>query len=301
MAFGTFEFPNASTYDSDLREVLRRLRELIDRYNLVVSSVEDLNVRVTTVEGVAEELQKEWANLEKVVNQYIQAALATFETTYDRKLQNLRDDVNNQLNDFDRRLNGIELYFTVFDEKLALLKEYSDTQDKKVIDFIIAQMTEDLNLVWAEMERLEELINRHNWTVYDPASGFVESTEQAIARTYHDNKVHGISVAEYKTLHLTVNEYESFMLTTTQYDNDAERRIQMPWAGLAKLLAVSPIDGKRKTIDNALSDIITFFAGHYPVSHVISVSEYAGLNLSVTDYAEQEWSCFDYAFKREQV
>ena len=37
MAFGNFEFPNANVYDSDLREVLRTLRELIDSYNEMLS------------------------------------------------------------------------------------------------------------------------------------------------------------------------------------------------------------------------------------------------------------------------
>lgn len=285
MAFGNFEFPNANTYDSDLREVLRRLKELIDRYNIVVDSVEDLTERVEAVEAIADELRREWANLQTVINQYIKEALAGFETKFDLKLKIYKEEVDYELNKFDNRLKAIELYFDAFDEKLRMLKEYSDLEDDK----LRIELTGAIELLRKNLQDQIDIINEildniDLPMIYNPLRARYETHETVVRDLYEAERYGGLHNHELEDYDLTNEEFAA--LNLCNYDIAINLRWIIEDFGVRR--TVHPFYGTRTIPYNADSFLLTLFYGTMTNQQFIDLDltneDFEALDLTNADY-----------------
>lgn len=285
MAFGNFEFPNANVYDSDLREVLRKLRELIDKYAIVVQTVEDLEERIIVVEGIAAELQKEWANLEKVVNQYIKTALDAFEVKFDGKLLLYKAEVDQELSEFDRRLKAIELYFDSFNERLRLLKEYSDTEDEKLrielnsrIDDIFDIFDKELDAIWEILDTMDIV------TIYNPLRARYDTHENVVRDLYEAERYGGLHNWELENYDMTNEEFAA--LNLCNYDMAINLRWIIEDYGVRR--TVHPYNGTKTIPYNADSFLLTMFCG------TMTNSEYTALDLTNEEFEALDLTNADY-------
>lgn len=289
MAFGNFEFPNANVYDSDLREVLRQIKELTDRYNIVVQTVEDIDTKTTEaideIAAVIDELQKEWDRLEIVVNQYISNALESFETKFDSKLEIYKEEVNNLIRDFDTRLKSIEIFFDTFNEKMALLKEYSDNEDKKLwlnvlnrYDPIIDEINKALEDIYAILDMLD-IPN-----IYNPLRGRYESHEKVVRDLYEAERYGGLRNWELENYNLTNDEFNA--LNLCNYDIAINLRWIIEDFGVRRTVHV--YNGNRTIPYNSDSFILTMMCGTLTNEKFIALDmtneEFEALDLTNAEY-----------------
>lgn len=118
-------------------------------------------------------------------------------------------------------------------------------------------------------ERLDEITPQD---VYNPVEASRFSLDANNALIYGQLRDLGLSNAEYMEMGLTNDEYVAYGLTNRMFACEGKK-----WLHWFKFF--SPISGIKMTIENALSDIVTFICGS------LTNDEFAALDLSNDDYA----------------
>ena len=70
MSYSSFDFPHTHFYDSDLREVLAKLKFLLDEYDKLVNDIADLNEWREQHQGEYEELVRRVESIENEINTF---------------------------------------------------------------------------------------------------------------------------------------------------------------------------------------------------------------------------------------
>lgn len=273
MAYGAFEFPNASFYDSDLRELLGMYKKLTAEYDSILASVEALNKKVADLYNyvdaeIAEAVKKALAEVNaKIVA--INEKIAT---------------INGILNEQEEKINNLKQYTdTRFDEERNIT-DSTIAQTRKEIEAEIRKLTADFS---AELFKLWEYVRDLSFNlppIYNPVTGRYDAIPKAVEDIWNAVRVHGLTVARYSADALTVDEYKALMLTATEYAVKGRSIIEPPEA-------VNRLTGNWTTLNNAIAS-----AGQVGTVNSLSATEYAALSLTVEEYAEKDWSVVYYAY-----
>ena len=194
MAFGNFEFPNANVYDSDLREVLRILRELIDSYNEILQDIADVKTLSEDAIARVAALERQWADITKTINAIIDVAMQKYESDFNTELAKLQkqiDDINQQY---------------------SMFVELMDAKDNAVKAYCANLILESNKELIKMIEELRELVEDYDGTMYNPLRGRHEDTEKVVADLYEAERYGGLSNAELSDYDMTNAEFAALNL-----------------------------------------------------------------------------------------
>lgn len=273
MAYGAFEFPNASFYDSDLRELLAMYKKLTAEYDSILATVEALNKKVDDLYNYVDE----------EIAEAVKAALA---------------EVNAKIVAINEKIATIKAILTAHEEKINNLKQYTDTrftgernitdstieQTRKEIEAEIHKLTVDFS---AELFNLWEYVRDLSFTlppIYNPVTGRYEAIPKAVEDIWNAVRVHALTVARYSADALTVDEYKTLMLTATEYAVKGRSIIEPPEA-------LNRLAGNWTTVNNAIAS-----AGQVGAVNSLSAVEYVALNLTADAYSAENLSVSQYDF-----
>lgn len=273
MAYGAFEFPNASFYDSDLRELLAMYKKLVAEYDSILSTVEALNKKVDDLYN------------------YVDAEIAD-------AVKKALAEVNAKIEVINVKIATIDGILAAQDEKINSLKQYTDTRfteernitnssiekTRKELETEIQKLTIDFS---AELLELWDYVQDLSFTlppIYNPVTGRHEAIPKTVEDIWDALRVHALTVARYSADALTVDEYKALMLTATEYATQGRSIIEPPEA-------VNRLVGNWTTVNNAIAS-----AGQVGAVNSLSAAEYAALNLSADAYSAENLSVSQYDF-----
>ena len=273
MAYGAFEFPNASFYDSDLRELLAMYKKLTGEYDSILATVEALNKKVDDLYNyVDEEIANAVKNALAEVNAKIVAINEKIAT------------INGILNEQEEKINNLKQYTdTRFDEERNITDSTIE-QTRKEIEAEIRKLTVEFS---TQLLKLWEYVQDLAFTlppIYNPVTGRYEAIPKAVEDIWNAVRVHALTVARYSADALTVDEYKALRLTATEYAVKGRSIIEPPEA-------VNRLAGNWTTLNNAIAS-----AGQVGTVNSLSTAEYAALDLSADAYSAENLTVFQYDF-----
>lgn len=277
MAYGAFEFPNASFYDSDLRELLAMYKKLVAEYDSILATVETLNKKVDDLYNyvdtqIAEAVKKALAEVDakiEVINEKI-ATINSILAAQEEKLNNLKQYTNTRFNE-ERNITDSTI-----------------EQTRKEIEADIHKLTVEFS---TELLKLWEYVQDLAFNlppIYNPVTGRYEAIPKAVEDIWNAVRVHALTVARYSADALSVDEYKALMLTATEYAVQGRSIIEPPEA-------VNRLAGNWTTVNNAIAS-----AGQVGTVNSLSAKEYGALSLTVDEYAEKEWTVVYYAYHSKE-
>ena len=273
MAYGAFEFPNASFYDSDLRELLAMYKKLTAEYDSILATVEALNKKVDDLYN------------------YVDAQIAD-------AVKKTLAEVNAKIVTINEKIATINGIIAAQEEKLNNLKQYTDTrftEERNITDSTIEQTRKEIEAdihkltveFSAELLKLWEYVQDLAFNlppIYNPVTGRYEAIPKAVEDIWNAVRVHALTVARYSADALTVDEYKALLLTATEYAVKGRSIIEPPEA-------VNRLAGNWTTLNNAIAS-----AGQVGTVNSLSAVEYGALSLTAEEYAEKEWTVVYYAY-----
>lgn len=273
MAYGAFEFPNASFYDSDLRELLAMYKKLVGEYNSILSTVEALNKKVDNLYN------------------YVDAEIAD-------AVKKALAEVNAKIDVINAKIATINAILVAQEEKINNLKQYTDTrftEERNITDSAIEQTQKEIEAdihkltvnFSAELLKLWEYVQDLSFTlppIYNPITGRYEAIQKTVEDMWNALRVHALTIARYSADALTVDEYKALMLTATEYAVQGRSIIEPPEA-------VNRLAGNWTTPNNAIAS-----AGQVGAVNSLSAAEYAALNLTADAYSAENLSVSQYDF-----
>lgn len=273
MAYGAFEFPNASFYDSDLRELLAMYKKLVAEYDSILSTVEALNKKVDNL----------YNYVDAQIAEAVKKALA---------------EVNAKIKVINEKIVSINGILAAQEEKINNLKQYTDTrfsEERNITDSTIEQTRKEIEAdihkltveFSAELFNLWEYVRELSFNlppIHNPVTGSYEAIPKTVNDIWNALRVHALTVARYSADALTVDEYKALMLTATEYAVKGRSIIEPPEA-------VNRLAGNWTTVNNAIAS-----AGQVGAVNSLSAAEYGALSLTVEEYAEKEWTVVYYAY-----
>ncbi len=272
-----FEFPHTRTYDSDLGWLIKKMEELLNEYNTLMSwksqhetEYADLLRRVNSLEssinGFINEIDQRFAQLENELETeiytQIQSALAELNLELgDMRAQivDLRTDLTRAIMDLNGRINTEDI----------LIREYIESRLQEFINSI-----PDLTTI----------------NVYNPVRGYITSVQEAINDLYNSARSEALTALEYDSMGLTASEYDALQLTAIEYDNWGKTLIYN--AGYyfnPNHYMVSPFTGEMVRLEVVINELASLHK-----MDALTASEYDAKDLTATYYDGLDLTAYDY-------
>lgn len=288
MSFTFTEFPDTSYYHSDLRQILKRLREIdatLDSYDEVIAELKEELTKIDALYPRVSSLEQHMKVAESNIVQ-IRADLDTMERrVLDMDAREEADvkELNRLISDLTREVHsietGLDAIYTYIDAGLSDVRLFvSQLYTRLTMEF------EGLKYrLEAEISRLKERIDALDTSVKNPwhlEEGRVEQdrNEKLVYKDLADNVPTAI---EYCKLGLTADEYSAYSLTAIKYARFGKQKLHYYWV-------YDPRTGNRQDINNVLTSIID------TMYNTITADAYTAKELTADDYTALELSAFDY-------
>lgn len=208
-------------------------------------------------------------------------------SSVDNTISGIQEDIstlNTELSTFETQIySDLETTASALE---AALKAYSDAKDTALRVDILGIVANYVNVIEAQIdainEQLDDIPNKIH--VYNEFSGQKECINDTLQDYALATKtIHGLTVAEYDALALSVNQYAAYLLTTLQYAVKSKLVFNHYYR-----LHTNPLTGAKHTTSNIASWIVgVIYNGR-------SVDDYVALALTVDDYDELEVTVLDY-------
>ncbi len=273
MSFLREDFPHSSNYDSDLREVLRIVRDLNKKYTKLVEELEAMGVDVTN-------LKAEIARLSVIIDDFdkrIEEALEEMQHHLDDEIAQIRAELFAEMQDFmSRILNIVSDFSTLIDNKITTYNNELQRQLATQFNAILAE----INALWRAIEEFNPT------TMLNPLSQKYSSIPDTITYLYEHLRIHALPEWEFVSLGLTVTQYDSFNITAYDYalmGRDFLHRFFM-------FESLHPYTGIKTTEYNVNSFILNELLQSKNItqwdSGELTVEEYTALDKTVIEYLE---------------
>ena len=276
MGFSFEEFPNSDYYDSDLREILKYIREVKAYVATWGETVDELREAIKNLDQYGKDIE----SLKNSVDR-IDVDITSIETT----IGHLESDVKFILNNLEEITEWKEtedVKFRIIATRLDNLKIYVDDMDNVLMadynqKFTIFNLkmkqiqTELIGYITGIIERMEYMIEHLSSDVYDPIRAERLLFDTNNKNIYADLRVGGITECDFAELGLTEEEIQEYNLT--QYD----------WAFhsnyfFKQYYIYSPVRGIKMSPYQALSDVLTF------VCSTMTEEQFEALNLTEEEF-----------------
>lgn len=275
MAF--FEFPHTRTYDSDLGWLIKKMEELMNEYDTLMSwksqhetEYADLLRRVNSLEdsvnGFINEINQRFAQLESELESEIYTQIQNALAELNLELGDMRAQITSLRTDLTRAI--MELNGRILAED-TLIREYIEARLQEFINSI-----PDLTTI----------------NVYNPVRGYITSVQEAINDLYNSARSEALTALEYDSMGLTASEYDDLELTAIEYDNWGKTLIYN--AGYyfnPNHYMVSPFTGEMVRLEVVINELASLHK-----TDTLTATEYDAKDLTATYYDSLDLTAYDY-------
>lgn len=284
MSFTTEEFPFTSEYDSDLRAVLKYIREvkkLLGTYDEVIAelkeelaNIQGLYDRVTTLENATADLNEIRAKVDNLITGLEQ--LNNKEKADIENLQKQIDDIAYNVSTFERRIRDVISYI---DYNVAVL----ENTIKKEVAYLIKVISELDTKLSKQIEYIIWRLDQIDTSVINPwhtNKGRI-SQDRNVKHIYADLADGCLTAEQYVKLGLTADSYSAFGINARQYAKHGKELLHYYWV-------YSPVHGWRQDINVVLTDIVC------NCKQTMSATRYAELGLTADEYTAIGLTAYRY-------
>lgn len=261
MGFTFEEFPDADYYRSDLRRILKYVREMNDYLKGIDEVIEELK------EGIAD-----IAYLKECCSQ-VRAQLIL---------------MDNNLTSLNEKAEDYEYRISVLEAEYVGIRDYVDD----LFNILKAIHNEDFNLLLAKLNQaklqLESEIDYLRWRieqidtdVYNPWMNALVGPQKNEDFIFNHLADECLTASEYAGLSLTAEEYSSKKITSRGYQEFGKKLLHFYWV-------FSPVYGWKQELNNVLCSIVNFAA------NTMSSDEYSTLDLTADEYSALDLSSMEY-------
>lgn len=233
MSYSSFDFPNTHYYNSDLREVLAKLKFLLDEYNALVNDIADLKEWRELHEDEYEELlrrvgiiENEITNFESKINQQFNELEISLQNEFEQQKADVKAELANALEQFKEMFDQlkVQLESDVANMKIEIrrLESYLADQIANINQKVIAYVDDRLD------DFIQHLPDYENLIVYNPIAGKQTNVQQAINDLYFMFAIYGITAEQYDSLQLTAAEFDAKEISAKEYDMLAYKLLGYP-------------------------------------------------------------------------
>ena len=277
MAFSFEEFPWTKYYDSDLRAVLKYMREFaetLEGYDTVISSlqealegIEGMESRITALENATGDLAS------------IRTRLTTLENLHSADIAKLQSEID-----------AIQLIANSVQAQIDSIKVYIDNRDNELMsDYnnkfyqVYVTMYELFYGLRDRLIALAEIVNQIDTSAYNPWARRLskETVQTNLNYGYADLADLVPTAEEYSELGLTATEYSVYDLTSYEYSVRGKKWLHMDFV-------YSPVYGFKQNISNVLTSIVNF------IKDTLTATEYTALDLDAEAYSELDMTASQY-------
>lgn len=266
MGFTFEEFPDADYYKSDLRKILRYVREI--------------SAYLKTLDGVIEELKEGLARLD-AIEANVDKLLAEYDviSAQVKELQLEVSSIENHLVLLDTTLDELQHRVELIAIQLNAVYQYIDDKYAE----LQAEYRQDFNLLLLkinqikvslenDIEELRERINSIDTSVYNSWLNNVVGPQENNDFTYNHLADECLTAVQYMSLGYTASEYAALGITSRDYQEFGKHKTHFDWV-------FNPVAGWKQEISNVLTSIVNF------VCNTLTATGYASLDMSASDYA----------------
>lgn len=275
MAFGVEEFPFTSEYDSDLRAVLKYIREvkkLLASYDEIIAelkqelvNIQDLYPRVDALEQATADLGDIRDNINNLFDGL--QKLGNKEKADIDILQEQIDDIRDVMSKFEADVRDVYSYVNY---NVATL----NNTIKKNFNYLLGVIS-DLDVrVSKELEYIIWRLDQIDTSVLNPwhtLEGRI-TQDRNVKHIYADLADGCLTAEEYARLGLTAEAYSQYDITAREYAKWGKEKLHLDWV-------YSPVHGWRQDINVVLTDIINNCKG------TMTAIKYAEMGLTADEYA----------------
>lgn len=280
MAFGVEEFPFTSEYDSDLRAVLKYMREFEEKLTHYDDVIARLEAAIQDIDGMQTDilaLQNATSDLPEI-RQNIHDLQRDVKGVINEitKVNARLDEVNLMMEDINRRFQDVYKYI---DNKVRYLLAII-SQDYLELVTLITELGNELQSQIDEIiKRLDEIDTSvlNPWH-YEKGRIGQDRNDRYI---YLDLADKCPTAQEYSELGLTAQEYGDIGLTARQYARNGRHWLHLDWV-------FNPITGVKQEIGNVLTGIV----GN--LKHTYTAAAYAGTGLTAQEYTDFGVTAYQY-------
>ena len=279
MGFTFEEFPNADYYRSDLRKILKYVRELEGQMNTWDSVVAELRQSIAQLDSYTEDiirLDELTAKMEILLNKL--KSDVSFALDNLKEINDWRDVTDHKLVILSTRITNLRTYVDDMDKLLQ-----ADYNNKFTIyNLKMKQIERNLmGYINGLIERMEYIVEHLSSDVYDPIRSERILFDANNEHIYADLRVGGITEELFAEMGLTEQRLQEIGLT--QYD----------WAFnsmyfFKQFYMYSPVRGIKMSPYQALSDVLTFICSTMTEAQFealnLTEEEFEALNLTHREY-----------------
>lgn len=284
MGFAVDEFPFTSEYDSDLRSVLKYIREIkakIDMYDEVIAelkatleNIQGMDERITALEIATSDLNDIRVHLSNI----------------DIEIGSINNQHRLDVDRLQREIDSLRTSIEAFDSDIETARAYSlylYSKLKYEMKLELSRVTYDifdrLSAVEKEVKDMIERLDDIDTSVKNPwhseLGRIVPDTNNKLV--YGDLADECLTAEQYCKLGLTATDYAEYDLSAIDYCRFGKDRLHYYWV-------YSPAFGFKQEISNVLTSILN------AIMDTLTADEYAALDLDADAYAALDLTSWGY-------
>lgn len=275
MGFTFEEFPNSDYYDSDLREILKYMKEFETKLSGYDAVIAELKRELANIGGLydrvaaLEEATADLADIRSSIRELI-TGLEQLSNKEKADIANLQEQINsikNSIDGFEREVKDVYNYINY---NIAVLNSRIDKESSYLMGIINELRVSLENILNYIIWRLDQI----DTSVLNPwhtNEGRI-TQDRNVKHIYADLADECLTAEEYCKLGLTADGYSEFGITARQYAKQGKKRLHFYWV-------YSPVHGWRQDINVVLTDVINNCEG------TMTATRYAEMELTADEYA----------------
>lgn len=292
MSYSSFDFPHTHFYDSDLREVLAKLKFLLDEYDKLVNDIADLNEWREQHQDEYEELVRRVESIENEINTFetrITELFAELDRALHEDFEELKDETRQELDE------TIEEFKVMYEQLRRQIKI-----DLANMKYEINQLALELRLAIASFrdemieyvdERfdlfIQTLPDYEKLIVRNPVTGTQTTVQQALDDLYGAFNVFGLTAKQFDSLGLTAQQFDNYGLTAAEFDSMGYKLLGYPDP---TYYMIDPFTGEISLVKDVVMRLFGLHAGG------LTVDEFEALELTCEEFDVKETTAFNFDF-----
>lgn len=284
MGFTFEEFPDADYYRSDLRQVLRYVREIVEKingYDEIIAQLEqalagigEMDRRITALENATADLGQIRASIRT-----IQTEIESINSQHSADISRLQreiDEVRASIRDFDDQIEAARAYSLY----LYTIAKSEWKQDIATITFDvnrrIIELQNDVKLLYSLIESIDTSLT-NPW--HTELGRIGPSKNNGLV--YADLADECLTANQYLALGFTASEYSAFNISAIDYARFGKTLLHYHWV-------YSPAFGFKQEISNVLTSIMN------AILDTLTANEYTALDIDAEDYTLLDLTAYQY-------
>ena len=322
MSFANFEFPNTNFYNSDLRELISMYKKLVEDYDSIKTMIEEAVRDYDSLIADNKEIHQRMEAIETAMSQLEKKIIAEVNATVDSKVgsaveylenenQKLVSEVATYVANINMQINGLTKYvnnaINSIEKKLAdttsVLKTYSDSGDKKIVEYIDEET--------ARIEQQIKDIKIYQGEIIDPVDEQQKSVQETVNNMFYNLKSWALRAVDFSRVGITAEEYDKIGISAWSYDFLAKWYVREKRNVVEQVMKI--VNGLNDRIDYVIDLVDSRTKAYSPVSgrfvqlrdlcyelaqlmrgEALEAVEYDSIEITAEEYDDKEISAYVY-------